>query len=210
MGQGLRVSAYIDGYNVYHSIKNHGAPHHLWLDLAKVCARFSPSKSVTQTEVHYFSAYAHWMPKQQLRHRAYVAALEATGVTPHMARFANKSRKCPKCAHKWVGHEEKETDVRIAVTLLQHAFQNRFDRALIVSRDSDLVPAAKAFKEMYPNKELYVVAPLCAGHSTEMLGFCDGKRKMKLAQLDGSLLPRTVAHPDGRVINRPAEYDPPK
>lgn len=205
----MRVSAYIDGYNVYHSLDRHGERHHKWLDLRAVCERFIPAQSATLDEVHYFSAYAHWKPIPQQRHRSYVAALEARDVEVHMARFANKDRKCPSCKHQWQGHEEKETDVRIASRLLQHGFEDRFDRALIVSRDSDLVPAARAFKIMFPQKELHVVAPLCAGHSTEMLGICDGKRKMKLKQLDGSLLPAILKHPDGRTITRPAAYDPP-
>lgn len=205
----LRVSAYIDGYNVYHSIDRHGEEHHKWLNLWTMCEGFIPVRSASLEEVHYFSAYAHWKPTQQTRHRAYVAALEANDVTVHMSRFANKSRQCPSCRHRWTGHEEKETDVRIAVMLLQHAFEDRFDRALIVSRDSDLVPAAKAFKSMFPAKELFVVAPLCAGHSTEMLGICDGKRKMKARQLERSLLPASITLDDGSVVNRPARYAPP-
>lgn len=207
----MKVSAYIDGYNVYHSLKRHAQPHHRWLNLWKLCERFIPSKTAALNEVHYFSAYAHWKPTQQIRHKAYVAALEAHGVTAHMARFANKNRKCPKreCGHKWIGHEEKETDVRIAVKLLQHGFEDKFDRALIVSRDSDLVPAAVAFKEMFPHKELFVVAPINSGHSTEMLQICDGRRKMRLRQLDDSLLPKKTFHTDGRTIIRPSAYDPP-
>ncbi|MCR9270102.1 MAG: NYN domain-containing protein [Hyphomonadaceae bacterium] len=206
----MRVAAYIDGYNVYHAVKRRADNHHKWLDLWKICERFIPSQTAKLVEVHYFSAYAHWLPTEQQRHRAYVGALEATGVEAHMARFADKDRKCPSCRHRWKGHEEKETDVRIAVKLLQHGFEDRFDRALIVSRDSDLVPAAAAFKQMFPKKELYVVAPFGAGHSTEMLGVCDGKRKMTRKQLDASLLPASLKHPDGRVIQRPSKYDPPK
>ena len=131
------------------------------------------------------------------------------GVEEHMARFSNKTRWCPSCVHKWTGHEEKETDVKIAVQILLDASLDKFDRAMLISRDSDLVPMAVAFKQMYPQKELYVVAPPCAGHSTEMLQHCTGKFKIKVAQLDDCLLPAEIILADGSKIIRPANYDPP-
>jgi uncharacterized LabA/DUF88 family protein len=193
---------------MYHALKKCCPPRHKWLDLKAVLKPFVSGH--TLSEVHYFSAYAHWKPQQMIRHRAYVAALEATGVTVHMARFSNKDRKCPKqtCGHEWVGHEEKETDVKIAVTILKQAIEDKFDRALIVSRDSDLVPAAKAMGELFPHKEVYVVAPPNAGHSTEMLQYCKGKYKIKVKNLDACLLPQTLKHPDGSTVTRPVQYDP--
>ena len=143
------------------------------------------------------------------RHRAYVAALEATGVTVHMARFSEKDRNCKSCGATWKGHEEKETDVKLAVNLLRDAVLDNFDRALIVSRDSDLVPAARAMKELFPDKELKVVAPFRAGHSTEMLSVCDGKHKIQEKHHQRYLLPATLTSADGTLITRPSAYDPP-
>ena len=118
----IRVAAYVDGYNLYHAIKRACPKHYRWLDLWALADRFVPSQTGELTAVHYFSAYAHWKPVQMTRHREYVAALNAVGVTTHLARFSDKFRKCVQCQHRWTGHEEKETDVKIAVKLLQDAF----------------------------------------------------------------------------------------
>ena len=140
------------------------------------------------------------------RHRTYVRALEAIGVDVHLARFFDKNRKCPKCKHQWKGHEEKQTDVHLALKILSDAIVNHYERALIISRDSDLVPAARAVKELFPDKEVYVVAPPNAGHSTEMVNVCDGKHKIKTAHLDRCILPDEISDGSGSVIKIPDKF----
>ncbi|CAM3848941.1 NYN domain-containing protein [Litorimonas haliclonae] len=205
----MRVAAYVDGYNVYHAIKNTRQNHHKWCDLKGLLQNFLLPGRETLVETHYFSALAHWKPVQMARHRLYIAALESTGVQTHLARFSEKTRSCRTCGSSWTSHEEKETDVKLAVHLLKDAALNKFDRALIVSRDSDLVPAAKVFKELYPDKELKVVAPYAAGHSTEMLNICDGKHKIQRKHHERFLLPATITLESGRIIERPNRYNPP-
>ena len=208
----IRVAAYIDGYNLYHAIDRTNQPHLKWLDLWALCDRFVPNLSARLTAVHYFSAYATWLPKQANRHRAYVAALEATGVISHMARFKEKDRRCPlsSCGHRWKGHEEKETDVHLALALLDHAYKDQYDRALIVSRDSDLVPAARMVRSAFPSKEVFSVAPPGSGHSNDMLKVCDGKKHtIRRKHLAACLLPDRIPLPDGNEIVRPSRYDPP-
>lgn len=171
--------------------------------------RFVPPKSGTLVGVHYFSAYATWLPEPMARHEAYVAALEARGVDVNMASFKDKDRKCPDCSHRYKGHEEKETDVHIALSLYDHAYRDLYDRALIVSRDSDLVPAVRVTKEAFPNKEFFTVAPPHLGHSNDLLRVVDGKHKIQMKQVEACLLPETIKCDDGRTIVRPNEYDPP-
>jgi uncharacterized LabA/DUF88 family protein len=159
--------------------------------------------------VHYFSAYATWLPASMARHKAFVAALESVGVDVHLATFKDKDRKCPHCKRQYLSHEEKETDVHLALALLDHARQNMYDRALIISRDSDLVPAARMTKAAFPDKELFVVAPPHLGHSNDMLAVVDGKHKIQKKHLEACLFPATITLADGTVIPRPPEYDPP-
>ena len=207
----IRVAAYVDGYNLYHAIDRTGQQPLKWLDLWALCDRFVPSRTGRLHAVHYFSAYATWLPPQARRHKTYVDALEAKGVTAHMARFKEKDRRCPKeeCGHRWKGHEEKETDVHLALALLDHAYRDLYDRALIVSRDSDLVPAARFVREAFPDKEVYAVAPPGSGHSNDMLRVCDGKKhKIKTRHLSECLLPARLVSEDGTEIVRPAAYDP--
>ena len=60
-----------------------------------------------------------------------------------MASFKAKDRKCSECGHVRKGHEEKETDVNIAVAMLNGAYHNEYDHAYWVSRDSDLTPVVR-------------------------------------------------------------------
>ncbi len=131
-----RVIAYVDGFNLYHAIAALKKPHLKWLDLHKLAAGVC-GQDETLMGVHYFSAYATWLPEQVGRHREYVKALQHVGVRPVMGHFKEKRRSCRECGAKWVGHEEKETDVAIAVQLMADAFTDQFDRALIISADSD-------------------------------------------------------------------------
>lgn len=204
----VRVRAYIDGYNLYHAIVRLRTPHLKWVDLWALCNTFVPPKSAELVGVHYSTAYAHWLPRQMARHEIYVAAQEARGVTVHLAKFKTKDRKCPKCGHTHRGHEEKETDVHIALSLLDHARQDLYDTALLVSRDSDLAPALRMTKLSFPHKDLRVVAPPGLGHSNELLGVADGKYKIQKKHLERCLLPQTMFGTDGQPIHRPPDYAP--
>jgi hypothetical protein len=84
-----------------------------------------------------------------------------------------------------------------------------YDRALIVSRDSDLVPAARVTKAAFPEKQIYVVAPPHLGHSNDMLAVADGKHKIQKKHLEAALFPALIRLPDGSTVSRPPEYDPP-
>jgi len=206
-----RVSCFVDGFNLYHSIDDLGRPHLKWLNLWRIAERFVSPKSEKLTAVYYFSAFADWMPKQRARHEAYVRALEAIGVRVEMSQFKKKDRECPRCGHKWLSHEEKETDVNIGVTMLYETLRNSFDKALLITRDSDLNPAVRILKKGFPNKKVFLVAPPHRGHSTELLKVVDGKYKITIPHLEGSLFGGTVQDPTGRIVaERPSAYDPPR
>ena len=143
------------------------------------------------------------------RHEAYVGALQAMGVDVNMAQFKDKDRRCPACRHKYKGHEEKETDVHLALCLYDHAYRDMYDRALIVSRDSHIVPGVKMTKAAFPKKEFFAVAPPHFGHSNDLLTVVDGKHKIQVKHVEGCLLPQKINCEDGTVIQRPSEYDPP-
>jgi uncharacterized LabA/DUF88 family protein len=209
MRQMLRIRAYIDGYNLYHAIRRFNEPHLKWVDLWALCERFVPPQTGRLDGVHYYSAYATWLPDQMVRHQALVAALESTGVEINLANFKEKDRKCPDCGHRYISHEEKETDVHLALALLDHARRDLYDRALIISRDSDLVPAARITKAAFPQKQIFVVAPPHLGHSNDMLAVVDGKHKIQKKHIETSLFPASLKLADGTVVTRPTEYNPP-
>jgi hypothetical protein len=86
MTKPIRVQCFVDGFNLYHAVEKIGASHLKWFDLRKLIAAFTDPKTHVLNEVFYFSAYATWRAVSYARHQQYVAALQATGVTPVMGR----------------------------------------------------------------------------------------------------------------------------
>ncbi|MGN6551468.1 MAG: NYN domain-containing protein, partial [Pararhizobium sp.] len=154
----IRSSFFIDGFNFYHALRRLDEPHLKWVDLRALMKR-QTMRSEAVTAIYYFSAYASWLPGPHARHRQYVVALEQRDVTVVMGHFKKKDRYCQHCRKTSIGHEEKETDVNLALCLLNEAYKDTYDRAYIVSRDSDLKPAMAMVRNEFPQKELFVVAP---------------------------------------------------
>ena len=114
----IRVSCYIDGFNVYHSIDDmsratRGADNHLkWLDLRKLMNIFTDSAVHQIISIKYFSAYATWLPGPYARHRLYVLALENSGVDVVLGQFKQKDILCKNCRTVFKGREEKDVLAR--------------------------------------------------------------------------------------------------
>ena len=205
-----RVSVYIDGFNLYHAIHDLRKPHLKWVDLSKLSLSLC-RENETLVKVAYFSAYATWMPDAYYRHRQYIAALKTTPVVCHMARFSEKMAKCRSCGATWKTHEEKETDVHFSLTFLEDAKDNVFDRAIIISADSDHVPAVRRVRDRFPAKEVFVATPPQRyGHARELLKVCNSGTQISPGRIGKCLFPADVLDANGvKVATRPASYAPP-
>jgi len=160
----IRVQAFIDGFNLYHAIddltKSDSSKNiYKWLNLKTLMeAYIKPSQEVLN-DVYYFSAYATWKPSSHIKHKNYVEALKSVGVTPILGKFKEKRKTCFHCRQVIVSHEEKESDVNLCIHLLQNAHLNNFDKAIIVTADSDMVPVIEMIKDTFPTKEIIIVVP---------------------------------------------------
>jgi hypothetical protein len=206
----MRVACYIDGFNLYHSIDDLGSNHLKWVDL------WSLSHSLCRTgetlvKVAYFSAFATWRPDAYSRHRQYVAALKNSGVECHMARFSEQTARCAKCGTTWKRHEEKETDVHFSLTFLEDAIDDVFDRAIVISADSDHIPAIRKIKTRLPRKQLFAATP--PGRHKNARGIssaCHSGTNITPGRVARNLFPSKVVDATGQpVTTRPTEYDPP-
>lgn len=207
----IRTIAFVDGFNLYHALDGLRANHLKWLDLRAMLRNFALPPLFSLDRILYFSALASWLPDHAGRHEAYVRALQATGVEPIMGKFKQKERECKKCGNTWISHEEKETDVSIAIFLLDLAQRDQFDRALLVTADSDLCPAARMVLERFPAKEIKVITPPGRWSSRE-LETATGRDATKIRPIHivRSLLPAQVVDASGTVVAvRPSQYDPP-
>jgi uncharacterized LabA/DUF88 family protein len=212
----IRVISYIDGFNIYHAIDDMcraagGNLHHLkWIDLRKLTLVFTDPAVHEVVAVKYFSAYATWRPKRHERHQIYVKALAASGVEPILGQFKEKDIYCPECKLTHKGHEEKESDVNIAVHLISDAYNDRFDQAFIVTRDSDLSGPVRYIRSQFPKKRVKIIAPPQRGHSKELWALANTRASISKEHLEKCLLPETVVDKDGaQVCTRPPRYAPP-
>lgn len=209
----MRVTAFVDGFNLYHAVDDTGLEHLKWLDLWALGRVFAPAPQYELTDVFYFSAYATWRASAYARRRAYVAALEAVGVTPVLGAFKAKTRRCHVCFAEWTAHEEKETDVNIALAMLDGAFRDRYDRALLFTGDSDLAPAVRLVLRDFPDKHVRIITPSRRAYPFDLVQAAGGiatAKRLKRIHLERCLLPEVVIDSSGAIVaRRPAKYAPP-
>ncbi len=199
-----RVAGFVDGFNLYHAMDDNPILHkYKWLNLAKLARCFVRSEDEIKA-VFYFTAYATWNPGKVEKHKNYVRALELEGVKPVFGQFRQKERKCLKCRRVYMTFEEKETDVNIAIKLFQTAIADLYDTALVISGDSDLIPALEAVKQSFPNKKIVVVIPI--GRRAEALKqTAHAYMKLKVKHLESCQFEDEIRK-DGLVLVRPASW----
>lgn len=203
----------MDGFNLYHAIADLKNDHLKWVNLWALMEKFVDLKSQGLVAVYYCSAYATWLDAAYARHRRFVAAQRACGVTTIMGKFKEKPRRCFRCHETWVAHEEKESDVNIAIRMVQEAYRDSYDVGMLVTADSDIAPAVRLVRTEFPDKRLRILAPPGRRHSKELTSAAGGKgrvAKIKKVHLERSLLPEHVRDHTGKVVAvRPAKYAPP-
>lgn len=199
-----RVVAYIDGFNLYHSLDALGDDRLKWLDLHKVL-RWYLRDDERLEKVVYFTALATWNREKQLRHKRYIRALELHGVKVVYGKFKTKTRVCDSCGTRARLKEEKRTDVNIAVSLLKDAVLDTYDTAILVSGDTDLIPVAQTLHQIASGKRLGVLFPV-KRHTSEMDQVVDFSHTITRNALEASRLPDAIKLPSGKMITPPVEW----
>ncbi len=166
-----RSMFFIDGFNLYHALDSEPRFHkYKWLNLKALALKFSRQPYEELKSVRYFTAYATWKPAATVsRHKAYIKALQSVGVDIVLGRFQEKQRKCTAlggCGLKFTMHEEKLTDVNIAVSIVEACATNQCDILYLISGDNDLVPALETAKRLSPNVKITLVLPINAKAKT--------------------------------------------
>jgi uncharacterized LabA/DUF88 family protein len=206
-----RVCFLIDGFNVYHSIvealKVTPTASMKWLDFLAFCRSLLPiiGPDATLEKVFYFSASADFRPDKAARHARLVAALRSTGVEVQLGRFKEKDVRCPACKTDFKRHEEKETDVAVAVKLLELLAVNACDTVVLVTGDTDLAPAIRTARTLYPEKRIWVVFPY-ARHNAELKAIAHGTIKVKAKRYEANQLPNPVKVSDTELVWKPTGW----
>ncbi|GBU23364.1 hypothetical protein R80B4_03281 [Fibrobacteres bacterium R8-0-B4] len=203
-----RVSAFIDGFNLYHAlIQDDRFKKFKWLNLRKLISIFISTNEVLK-DVFYFTALANWNRDKVARHELFIQAQEAFGVHPIYGKFKEVYKYClASCKQKYKTYEEKQTDVNIAIKLFEQAKLDTYDRAIILSGDSDQVPAIQAIKEHFPTKRISILVPP-GRHADELKHEANSCLKIKYKNLEYARLPDEVKLADGTTIYCPDSWKP--
>lgn len=203
-----RVVGLIDGFNLYHVLHDCHPAHCKWCNYKTLLTHFL-GKNDTLADVYYFTASATWDTGKVARHSAFVSALKHYGVKVVWGNFKKKYPKCRLCGRTYVTHEEKETDVNIAATLLSLAYEDAYDKALIVSGDSDYVSSIKMVKAKFPAKTIGAVIPFNPRKphiASHMRRTADVDFNIERGHLLSSRLPNSILLSGGKTVTCPPEY----
>lgn len=201
-----KLIVYVDGFNLYHGLHAEAGRRWLWLDLVALAEALRPRSDVLR--VNYFTAPvlgdrggAH----RQAEYQNALVARHGERIRIVQGRYQRKQMTCRKCGASWTKHEEKETDVNIAVTLVADAAARTMESALVISADSDLAPGIRTARQV--NGDLNVVAAFPPQRNSEELRkLMTSSFPIGLARLRQAQLPLEVTSPGGATYRRPQHW----
>jgi uncharacterized LabA/DUF88 family protein len=196
----IRVLALIDGFNLYHALDKldrAATPQeqtkyrkYKWLCLTSLIKRFVAPHGEVLVGVEYFTTYPEWNPDKKLRHGTYVSAQIKMGVHVTFGEFKQKTVTCrASCKENFITHEEKQTDINIAVAMFD--LSARYDKLILLTADSDQVPAIKLARKLYPTK-IFASLPPIGRKSKELRQCCHQSFKMTEEHLRDCQLPNPL------------------
>ena len=143
----MRVYVYVDGFNLYYRALR--GTSYKWLNIRALAeSLLDPADSVEI--IRYFTARVSARagdPDAPRRQQIFFSALRTLpGFRFHYGRFLPKQKWRPVVHPRWDpvvkvevhDTEEKGSDVNLAAHLLDDAYTDRFDVALVMSQDTDL------------------------------------------------------------------------
>jgi len=145
----VKVNVYIDGFNLYYGCLK-GTPYK-WLNLLALCQIILPSDQIN--DIKYFTARVKARPHdpdQAVRQQTYFRALKTLPNLSIIEGHYLSSSVSMRLTNIIPGQnpyvfvdksEEKGSDVNLAVHLVNDAHLKKFETAVIISNDSDLLEA---------------------------------------------------------------------
>ena len=134
-----RVMIFIDGSNLYHSLKNHF--NRADLDLGRFCRKLLRKRQLVR--IYYYNARVGQKQEPELykQQQAFFGGIKAIPYTElRLGRLVYTN---------WpsVPPYEKGTDVQLATDMLVHSFKNNYDVGILVAGDNDFAGAVQAVKD---------------------------------------------------------------
>jgi len=205
------VVALIDGFNVYHALDKSrygGHPYHKykWINYWKLAECFVPKSDIV-SEVRWFTAEVprEWRggDEKRERHLRLMRANEDQGVLIVRGRFRPVVKTYK--GHKYSTYEEKRTDVAIAVALVSLAYQKAFNKMILMTGDSDVIPAIKEAKRVYPSGIILNVVPI-ERRAKALKKYVDQQITMRVKHLQASRFPNILILSSGKSVLCPSGW----
>jgi uncharacterized LabA/DUF88 family protein len=160
-----RVTFYIDGFNFYYGLRNKKKIDKkwqcvYWIDVVKLFNQFLSPNQILE-KVIYFTA----SPLNKDKSNRQGAFLNTNKVLNNgkfefvKGKYIQTIIQCPNCKYAILKPEEKKTDVNIAIRMIGDCVGNKTDVIVLVSGDSDLLPALEFIHQKYPQKKIRVYFP---------------------------------------------------
>jgi hypothetical protein len=206
----VKTNVYVDGFNLYYGAVR--GTQYKWLNIRRLCELAFPRNQIA--EVHYCTAIvkdAPWDPHQSTRQQMFIRALETTGVEVHYGSFLSKVVRMPLATPPAKGSrmveviktEEKGSDVALGALLVAHGYQKRYEGAIVLSNDSDLVLPIKIVRE-----ELGLPVGIYNPHprySVELYKEATFRKQIRVGVLRAAQFPDTLTDENG-TITKPATW----
>jgi uncharacterized LabA/DUF88 family protein len=224
-----RISFYIDGFNIYHRLKDYQQKTKMcykWLNYKSLFSSLLKDNEIL-ADVYFFTALSKDFGEESIiRHNKYITALELQGIKIIQGYFNKKQRKCQveKCEYTgnkyFSDREEKQTDVNIALQILKDAMLDKYDKCFLMSGDNDFAPVLKTIMEVTHKQAGVITPPYQDGkvklHTIMKLKnacYHDQKTNKRLIinltfdKLKGHSLPQTIKDKSGNtLVEMPQEY----
>ncbi len=200
-----RVIVYVDGFNLYFGIREAGLENCKWLNIKKLSNTILKANQEL-VEVKYFTSRVSNNPEKQKRQSTYLEALETENIKIYYGHFQKDTIECKRCLNTWLNYNEKMTDVNIATQLMVDAYKDKFDMALLISGDSDLVQPIKAIHENFTQKRVFVAFPPKRFNNSVGL-VAKGSEIIGRKKLVDSQFPPEVTKSSGFVLRKPNEWE---
>lgn len=200
-----RVIVYIDGFNLYFGLKDKGWKRYYWLNLKKLAENLLKSNQKLIC-TKYFTSRVSLPPDKQRRQALFIEALETLdNFYIFFGTYQDNEIVCRRCGNIFLKANEKMTDVNIAVEMLTDAFLNKYDKAILISADSDLSAPIKKLKTLFPDKKIIVAFPPArfSYHLSKLAhsNFIIGRKKIA-----DSIFPDEILKKDGFNLKKPKSW----
>lgn len=206
---GNRSIVYIDGFNFYYGVMK--GSNYKWLNLEQYFQLLRQDDDIQK--IYYFTAKV--SGNAQVRQDIYFQALQTLNLVQIIyGLYKSRQRKCrvSNCTNpqkSYSDYEEKRTDVNIALQMLDDAYQNNCDRMIVVSGDSDLVPAVELVKQRFPRIQITVYIPSRhprRGAATELRNAADKNKTLPTVLFKNTQFPNSLINNSGQTINKPSSW----